>query len=148
MDPLEYHKNLLKNLQAELIVINKQKKKVTDAIKEKIKEIDFLEEPLKNQSSYIIQCKGRKSLLIRDIDLCMDYMREHGKVPSKHLVDYLNQQLVDQEVRWPIKRGNKEIDAASFMNNMGKELKEHHAIGYYQDFYPETKRKTTFWYLK
>ena len=113
MNPIDYHKNKLKELHKEMYILNVRKKTIAEFIKQEVKEIESLIEPtIKtiNPNSYLIS---------RDRDLCVDFIIKNNRVTSRQIIDHLNDQLEGQTVRWKNK-----LDGNQFYGYMGLKLLE------------------------
>jgi len=83
------------------------------------------------------------SLINRDMTLCIDYIKKYKKMPTREIIDLLNNELKDKETRW-----KGDLDSNRFMTYMGKYLKNEMFIGMEKNIDPISKRKTTYWYIK
>lgn len=113
MNPLEYNTMILKQYQDEMKNIVKKRNKLKELIKKQVEIV----ESLQNKEVFI---NPSTSLISRDVDLCLDFIRVNKQVTSTQIIEYLNTQLEHQYVRWP-----KKLDSNKFMSYMGYYLNEY-----------------------
>lgn len=112
MTELERLKQELSVYQAEMLNINKQKKKLSDKIYDICSKIDKID------SLKPVYIKPTNKLLERDMILCKSFLKT-GHKTSREIIDFLNTKLNDQSLRW-----KNTLDGNIFMTVVGNHLKE------------------------
>lgn len=111
MNPLEYQKNILGELQKELRTVSAKRKSLKERIKNQINIIESLKEPVEK---YI---HPNTDLINRDFDLCYAFIKSNKRVTSRQIIDMLNIELEHQIKRWP-----RLLDGNLFMGKVGNTL--------------------------
>ena len=134
MIEIEKLKAELGEYQAEHILVAKRKIYLRSRIDGLVKRIDSLE--VKHGHVH-----PNMDLIIRDINLCINYIKNNTDVTSKLLVTHLNVQLMGERKRW---EENKPLDANFFMGRIGTHLKKDSRIV----FEKNTKGRGTVWFIQ
>jgi len=65
-----------------------------------------------------VRVKRRDAVILRDIELCKNYITKHPNSPSKNIVAFLNIELAGKFKRW------QTLDSHTFMGCMGYILED------------------------
>lgn len=106
MNILVAHKEEITKLKAQLSVAKKQCNSLESLIKQKQSQMEKI--------TYAINKKSDK--VLRDVELCKDFIIKNPNCTSKELVSFLNAELIDKPKRWVI------LDWNTFMGAMGNHL--------------------------
>lgn len=135
----EYNLQILKDLQNELILINKRRKSLQNKIKNQSKLVDSLKTKPE---------KTVDTLLIRDIKICKDLILENKRVSTGAMINYLNSVLKNSETRWQHNKASKgKLDSNIFMTVLGKHIKAIDGVKTLKEKCPISNRLTTVWYV-
>jgi hypothetical protein len=138
MKKIEELKNELQQYQKDYIKISAERRFLKKIILSTLKNIDNLE-----PKSVFFNIHAK--LIYRDVDLCVDFIRENSSVTSTQLITYLNTILTDLEKRWP---EDKPLDGNYFMARVGNKLKLDSRIRYEKNGIGMAGKKTTIWEIK
>lgn len=135
----EYNLQILKDLQNELVLINKRRKSLQNKIKNQSKLVDSLKTKPE---------KTVDALLIRDIKICKDLILEQKHISTGAIIEYVNSVLKNSETRWKNNKASKgQLDSNIFMTVLGKHIKDIDGIKTIKEKCPISNRLTTIWYV-
>lgn len=108
MNILESHKNDIIKLRAELSIAKKQCTSLESLIRQKQSQMEKI--------TFAINKKSDK--VLRDVELCKEFISKNPNCPSKDIVKFLNNKLNGKPKRWVV------LDWNTFMTVMGNHLQE------------------------